>query len=96
PLSAEKNRTLLNIATEAKIAFSEQDSVDVDVFGWKGTVTREQFEDLIRPLVKKTLMSCRRALKDADVDAEDVLEVVMVGGSTRTLLVREMVGEFFG
>ncbi|ENG5982489.1 Fe-S protein assembly chaperone HscA [Vibrio alginolyticus] len=96
PLSAEKNRTLLNIATEAKIAFSEQDSVDVDVFGWKGTVTREQFEDLIHPLVKKTLMSCRRALKDADVDADEVLEVVMVGGSTRTLLVREMVGEFFG
>ena len=96
PLSAEKNRTLLNIATATKIAFSEQDSVDVDVFGWKGTITREQFEELIRPLVKKTLMSCRRALKDADVDAEEVLEVVMVGGSTRTLLVREMVGEFFG
>ncbi len=96
PLSAEQNRTLLNIATATKIAFSEQTSVDVEVFGWKGTVTREQFEDLIRPLVKKTLMSCRRALKDADVDAEEVLEVVMVGGSTRTLLVREMVGEFFG
>ncbi|AMF98454.1 Fe-S protein assembly chaperone HscA [Vibrio harveyi] len=96
PLSAEKNRALLNIATATKIAFSEQDSVDVDVFGWKGSVTREQFEDLIRPLVKKTLMSCRRALKDADVDAEDVLEAVLVGGSTRTLLVREMVGEFFG
>ncbi|TMX57533.1 Fe-S protein assembly chaperone HscA [Vibrio rotiferianus] len=96
PLSAEKNRALLNIATATKIAFSEQDSVDVDVFGWKGSVTREQFEDLIRPLVKKTLMSCRRALKDADVDVEDVLEAVMVGGSTRTLLVREMVGEFFG
>ncbi|HGF3733909.1 TPA: Fe-S protein assembly chaperone HscA [Vibrio parahaemolyticus] len=96
PLSAEKNRALLNIATATKIAFSEQDSVEVNVFGWKGTVTREQFEDLIRPLVKKTLMSCRRALKDADVEAEEVLEVVMVGGSTRTLLVREMVGEFFG
>ncbi|EGR3362934.1 Fe-S protein assembly chaperone HscA [Vibrio parahaemolyticus] len=96
PLSAEKNRALLNIATATKIAFSEQDSVEVDVFGWKGTVTCEQFEDLIRPLVKKTLMSCRRALKDADVEAEEVLEVVMVGGSTRTLLVREMVGEFFG
>ncbi|HHC6639741.1 TPA: Fe-S protein assembly chaperone HscA [Vibrio parahaemolyticus] len=96
PLSAEKNRALLNIATATKIAFSEQDCVEVNVFGWKGTVTREQFEDLIRPLVKKTLMSCRRALKDADVEAEEVLEVVMVGGSTRTLLVREMVGEFFG
>ncbi|EIV8494622.1 Fe-S protein assembly chaperone HscA [Vibrio vulnificus] len=96
PLSAEKNRTLLNIATTTKIAFSEQDSVEVDIFGWKGIVTREQFEELIRPLVKKTLMSCRRALKDADVDADEVLEVVMVGGSTRTFLVREMVGEFFG
>ncbi|HFQ4900430.1 TPA: Fe-S protein assembly chaperone HscA [Vibrio vulnificus] len=96
PLSAEKNRTLLNIATTTKIAFSEQNSVEVDIFGWKGIVTREQFEELIRPLVKKTLMSCRRALKDADVDADEVLEVVMVGGSTRTLLVREMVGEFFG
>ncbi|ELV8812312.1 Fe-S protein assembly chaperone HscA [Vibrio vulnificus] len=96
PLSAENNRTLLNIATATKIAFSEQDSVEVEVFGWKGVVTREQFEELIRPLVKKTLMSCRRALKDADVDADEVLEVVMVGGSTRTLLVREMVGEFFG
>ncbi|CAK4066622.1 MULTISPECIES: Fe-S protein assembly chaperone HscA [Vibrio] len=95
-LSAEKNRALINIATDTKIAFSEKEIVDVDVFGWKGSVSREEFEDLIRPLVKKTLMSCRRALKDADVDAEDVLEVVMVGGSTRTLLVREMVGEFFG
>ncbi|MDF2155571.1 Fe-S protein assembly chaperone HscA [Vibrio sp. CAU 1672] len=96
PLSAEKNRTLLNIATATKIAFSEQDSVEVEVFGWHGRITREQFEALIRPLVKKTLMSCRRALKDAQVAADEVLEVVMVGGSTRTLLVREMVGEFFG
>nr|WP_158118517.1 Fe-S protein assembly chaperone HscA [Vibrio cidicii] len=96
PLSAEQNRVLLNIATATKIAFSEKESVEVDVFGWKGEVTREQFEELIRPLVKKTLMSCRRALKDADVETDEVLQVVMVGGSTRTLLVREMVGEFFG
>ncbi len=96
PLTAEQHRTLLNVATETKIAFSEQDSVDVSVLGWQGTVTREEFEELIRPLVKKTLLSCRRALKDADVDGDEVLEVVMVGGSTRTRLVRQMVGEFFG
>ncbi|MGR5252520.1 Fe-S protein assembly chaperone HscA [Vibrio astriarenae] len=95
PLSAEQNRVVLNIATATKIAFSEQEAVDVDVFGWKGQVTRDEFEALIQPLVKKTLLSCRRALKDADVDADDVLEVVMVGGSTRTRLVREMVGDFF-
>jgi molecular chaperone HscA len=68
----------------------------VDVLGWQGTLEKAQFEDLIRALVKKTLLSCRRALKDAEVDAEEVLEVVMVGGSTRTPLVRNMVGEFFG
>jgi molecular chaperone HscA len=95
-LTAEQTRVLLNVATETKISFSEQDSVEVNVLGWQGTVSREEFEDLIRPLVKKTLMSCRRALKDADVDANEVLEVVMVGGSTRTLLIREMVGDFFG
>uniref|UniRef100_UPI0018F0E7E2 Hsp70 family protein n=1 Tax=Vibrio cholerae TaxID=666 RepID=UPI0018F0E7E2 len=51
---------------------------------------------LIAPLVNKTLLSCRRALKDAGVAADEVLEVVMVGGSTRTPFVREQVGEFFG
>lgn len=95
-LTAEQTRVLLNVATETKVSFSEQDTVEVNVLGWQGTVTREEFEELIRPLVKKTLMSCRRALKDAEVDADEVLEVVMVGGSTRTLLVREMVGDFFG
>ncbi|OAJ92457.1 Fe-S protein assembly chaperone HscA [Vibrio bivalvicida] len=96
PLTATQMRTVLNVAAATKIAFSEQESVEVDVLGWQGSVSRDEFEDLIRPLVKKTLMSCRRALKDAQVDAEDVLEAVMVGGSTRTLLVREMVGDFFG
>ncbi|MDC5823086.1 Fe-S protein assembly chaperone HscA [Vibrio europaeus] len=95
-LTATQMRTVLNVASATKIAFSDKESVEVDVLGWQGSVSRDEFEDLIRPLVKKTLMSCRRALKDAQVDAEDVLEAVMVGGSTRTLLVREMVGDFFG
>lgn len=46
-------------------------------------LTRETFEELIRPLVRKTLMTCRRALKDAGTDQDEVREVVMVGGSTR-------------
>ncbi|WP_210443749.1 molecular chaperone HscA, partial [Vibrio crassostreae] len=95
-LTAEQNRILLDAATEAKIGLSEAESVEVEVLGWSGSLTREEFEEIIKPLVKKTLLSCRRALKDAEVDADEVLEVVMVGGSTRTLLVREMVGDFFG
>ncbi len=54
----------------------------VEVGGWQGDITRSQFNDLIAPLVKRTLMACRRALKDAGVEAHKVLEVVMVGGST--------------
>lgn len=58
-------------------------------------ITRAEFESLIQPLVKRTLLSVRRALKDADVDVDEVLEVVMVGGSTRVPLVRQMVGDYF-
>ncbi|HED2609634.1 TPA: Fe-S protein assembly chaperone HscA [Citrobacter koseri] len=89
-------RELLDAAIAAKIALSDADSVSVNVAGWQGDITREQFNDLIAALVKRTLMACRRALKDAGVEAQEVLEVVMVGGSTRVPLVRERVGEFFG
>ncbi|MGP2801052.1 Fe-S protein assembly chaperone HscA [Serratia ureilytica] len=89
-------RQLLDAAIAAKIALSDADSVRVEVAGWQGEVTRAQFEALIAPLVKRTLMACRRALKDAGVAADEVLEVVMVGGSTRVPLVREQVGAFFG
>ncbi len=89
-------RQLLDAAIDAKIALSDAESVDVDVAGWQGSITRTEFNDLISPLVKRTLLSCRRALKDAGVEAGEVLEVVMVGGSTRVPLVRDRVGEFFG
>ncbi|AVJ18858.1 Fe-S protein assembly chaperone HscA [Serratia rhizosphaerae] len=89
-------RQLLDAAIQAKIALSDAESVTVEVAGWQGEVTREQFNSLIATLVKRTLMACRRALKDAGVSAEEVLEVVMVGGSTRVPLVREQVGAFFG
>ena len=89
-------RELLDAAIAAKIALSDAETARVNVGGWQGEITRSQFNDLIAPLVKRTLLACRRALKDAGVEAQEVLEVVMVGGSTRVPLVRERVGEFFG
>ena len=95
-LSAEEMRKVLNVATQTKITLSTQDTAEVNVLEWQGSVTRETFEALIRPLIKRTILSCRRALKDAGVSPDEVLETVMVGGSTRTPLVRKMVGDFFG
>ncbi|BCL68702.1 chaperone protein HscA [Vibrio nigripulchritudo] len=94
-LSIQENRALLDVATQAKIALSDSTVTEIKFGSWTGSLSRDTFNELIHPLVKKTLLSCRRALKDAGVSAEEVQEVVMVGGSTRTLYVREMVGEFF-
>lgn len=90
-----QHREVLNAAAEAKIALSDAAQTTITLDGWQGVLTRETFEELIRPLVRKTLMTCRRALKDAGTDQDEVREVVMVGGSTRVPLVRELVGEFF-
>ncbi|MFS2222050.1 Fe-S protein assembly chaperone HscA [Pantoea sp. B65] len=89
-------RQLLDAAIAAKIALSDAASTRVQVAGWQGEVTRTQFDALIAGLIRRTLLACRRTLKDAEVTAEQVLEVVMVGGSTRVPLVRDNVGAFFG
>jgi len=76
---------------------ADEATIDLEIKGRKQsiTVTRAKFDELVSPLVKRTIRACRRALKDASVEAEDVLEVVMVGGSTRVPLVREEVKQFF-
>jgi molecular chaperone HscA len=101
PLSDSIERQLLNQACDAKEALSTAASTEVnialdtgDTFNYQ--LSREQFDSLIKPLVARTLRSCRRSLKDAAVTAEQVIEVVMVGGSTRVPLVRSEVGALFG
>ena len=96
PQNANEQRELLTLATKTKVALSQAVETEVKFANWTGTVSRSQFNDLIQPLVKRSLMTCRRALKDAGVEADEVREVVMVGGSTRVPFVREQVGEFFG
>ncbi|WP_318521613.1 Fe-S protein assembly chaperone HscA [Photobacterium leiognathi] len=95
-LTAQQRRALQDAAQAAKVALTDADVVALDVLGWQGEISREQFNTLIQALVKKTLMACRRALKDADITTDEVIETVMVGGSTRVPLVREMVGDYFG
>ncbi len=94
-------RRLMAVAREAKERLTVVDTVPVrveleDGTHWEGELSREQFDRLVEPLIDKTLIPCRRALRDAGVGKEEIREVVMVGGSTRVPLVQQKVGTFFG
>ena len=97
--SPATKRMLMQYSRSAKEALSSQQSTEINLqienCKWQGSLDRKQLKELLSPWVKKTLMSCRRVLRDAEVEKSDIDEVVMVGGSTRTLIVREMVAEFF-
>jgi molecular chaperone DnaK len=86
---------------EAKIALSSQPTVklDVDLPGGKKyqrEISREMFEQMIHPIIDRTVGPCKQALKDADLKPEQIDEVVLVGGSTRIPKVRRLVQDLFG
>ena len=95
PENDSQYRELIELANHIKVELTNVTEAKIQYRNWLGNISREQFNELIQPLVKRSLLACRRALKDAGVETEEVNEVVMVGGSTRVPYVREQVGEFF-
>jgi len=100
PLSPSLERQLMQQACFAKEQLTTKEEVDITISldgdsDWKTSLTKVQLNELIGSLVNKTLRACRRTLKDADITIDEVIEVVMVGGSTRVPLVRSEVEKHF-
>ncbi len=92
----ELTQTLRLKAEEAKIALSTQNLFNQKVGDIFCTIDKQTFENLISPKVAQTILACQNALTDAGLAVADINEVIMVGGSTRTPLVKQKVASFFG
>ncbi len=82
-------------AEEAKIAVTYQNVFNENVGDIPCAITKAMFEQLILPKVEETIACCKQALEDSGLTIKDIDEVIMVGGSTRTALIKQKVSNFF-
>ena len=102
-LAPQTIQAIRKAVIQAKLDLSGADETEIRVestaglpAGYSRRITRADFERMIMPLVERTLGPCRQALADAGLEAKDIDEAVLVGGSTRIPLVRRVVEELFG
>jgi len=95
---AEEIQAIRKAVIEAKLDLTEAEEAEirVETLAYRRPITRAEFEQLIRPLVERTIQPVRQALADAGLEPSEVDEAVLVGGSTRVPLVRRLVSELFG
>lgn len=82
-------------AEEAKVHLSTQHEYATSLENFRLVITKNEFELIAKPFIDKTIQCCHNALTDAGLTKEDIDEVIMVGGSTRVPLVKQMVSSFF-
>lgn len=88
-------RELLDKCRHAKEKLSDTPSVLLQFADWSGEISRSQYDQLVDPLIDRSLRGCRKALRDAGLSISDIEHVVMVGGSTRCPRVVQKAGDFF-
>jgi Fe-S protein assembly chaperone HscA len=98
--NAEAIQAIRKAVIEAKIALSTSEKARISVQlpggqSYHREITREQFEQIIQPVLDRTVGPCKQALKDAGVTPDQIEEVVLVGGSTRIPKVRSLTDEIF-
>jgi molecular chaperone HscA len=91
-----QQRRLLTAARSAKETLSDGSEVVLGLGDVSLTLSRDQFNTLVDPLIDTAIRACKRALRDAKLRSDDIRNVVMVGGSTRVPRVRQKVSEWFG
>jgi len=94
--ASEKAKVELSSSTETEINLPYITAVDNVPKHLVKKLSRSKFEQLVDSLVERTLEPCRKALKDAGIDASELDEVILVGGSTRIPKIQEVVEKFFG
>ncbi len=87
---------LLQVANRARERLSDADQAEVVWRDWRGTLDAAQFTETVAPLVRRTILSCRRVMRDASIDAGAIDNVLLVGGATRMPVIRSAVTKFFG
>ena len=99
PAAVYANQNLMQslrlAAEEAKIALSTQSIFNTTVQGMPCGIMRSTYEAMIQPLIQKTIDCCQNALNDAGLSIKDIDQVVLVGGSTRTPILKQALQAFF-
>ena len=99
-LNKTEQQRLLMLARNAKERLSSEESVELAFqfsdHSWQGELNREKFSEIVKPLLDLTLRACKKTLRDAKITVDEIEDVVLVGGSTRSHIVRESVARLFG